>query len=209
MKIHPLKPTFFAFASICLVTPATATTVIMQNIVPNGIGLKDINGTLLTAGTASAGDGAVLQLGYYSAATTVNPFAGTWMAITGPGTPYRSTVGDSSGFSAGRFSLSYQFKDGSSFLPAAGTPLAIRFYDSTSLATANYFNCVSNTDGNWNWAGGLPEPALNLTFSLTSPTQVWQGGAASAFRTTIAVPEPSVALLVASGALLAFRRRRT
>lgn len=34
--------------------------------------------------------------------------------------------------------------------PSVGTPLAIRFYDATSLAAANYFNCVSNTDGTWN-----------------------------------------------------------
>ena len=132
------------------------------------------------------------------------------MPITGPDTSYRSTIGDSSGHSDGRFYLSYQFKDDYSFIPVAGTPLAIRFYDSTSLATANYFNCVSNTNGTWNWAGGTPEPTITLTFSTTSATQVWQGGAASAFRTTLAVPEPSGVLLamIGLGPLAGMRRRR-
>lgn len=196
----------FVLCAVCWDLRAAATTVIMHNLVPNGIGLKDMSGNLLTAGTASAGDGAILQLGYYSAATAADPFAGAWIVMAGS-----DTIGDKSGdLSAGKFSLSYQFKDDYKFIPVAGTPLAIRFYDSTSLATANYFNCVSNTNGTWNWAGGTPEPTITLTFSTTSPTQVWQGGAASAFRTTLAVPEPSGVLLamIGLGPLAGMRRRR-
>ena len=204
MKANRRQSIVSAFAYLFAIWPATATTVILHNLVPNGTGLKDMSGSVLTAGTAAAGDGAILQLGYYSAATAANPFAGTWIVMAGS-----DTIGDKSGdLSAGKFSLSYQFKDDYSFIPAAGTPLAIRFYDSTSLATANYFNCVSNTNGTWNWAGGTPEPTINLTFSTTSATQVWQGGASSAFRTTIPIPEPSAWLLLTAAAGLCIRRKR-
>lgn len=198
---------FSAVAVVCATGPAAATTVYLSNFNPIGAEFRDNNGTLLTAGTPAPGDGAVLQLGYYSAATTLNPFAGTWMRITGPGTGYWSTIGDSRVLD-GTFSLTYHFKDTYSFVPPAGTPLAIRFYDATSLSAASHFNCVSNTDGTWNWAGGLPEPTINLTFSLTSTTQVWQGGAASAYRTTIPIPEPSACLIVMIGTLALSRRRR-
>ena len=109
----------------------------------------------------------------------------------------------------GTFNFVNSFQSDFPNVPAIGTPLAIRFYDTTSLATANYFNCVSNADGTWNWNLGTPKPTVYLTFKASPATLVWQGGAGSAFRTTLPVPEPGVAvLLVAGGAGLGLRRRR-
>jgi len=188
---------------------ATTVSVAWYNGYPTGTKFMDYNGNYLTAGTSLGGDGAILQLGYYTGATQADPFAGAWVPLTGPGTGLRSTIGDSGQWPDGEYDLVHQFKDDYPNTPLIGTPLAIRFYDTTSLATANYFNCVSNTSGSWNWILGTPEPTLTLAIQLSSPTQVWQGGADSAFRTTIAIPEPSAALLAACGVLVAFRRRRS
>lgn len=173
--------------------------------------LKDRNGTSLTAGTSADDDGTIMQLGYYTAATTSAPFAGDWVAMTGPGTPYPTTIGDSGNYPDGTFKLQALFTQGSySFIePAVGTPLALRFYDSTSLAASSYFNAVTDTTGIFNWvAPADPTSTARLSLVLSSVGIVWQDGATSAYRTTIAVPEPSCLLLgVLSLGALAVRRR--
>lgn len=173
--------------------------------------LKDLNGTSLTAGTSADGDGTILQLGYYTAATTGNPFAGDWVAMTGPGTSYQTTMGDSGNNPNGTFKLEVLFTQGSySFAePAVGTPLALRFYNTTSLAGSTYFNAVTDTTGGFNWvAPADPTSTAGLSLGLSSVGIVWQDGSGSSFRTTIAVPEPSCFLLgVLSLGALAVRRR--
>ena len=187
---------------------ATSVSIDWFNEAPVGTKLRDIFGIPLTSGTEASGDGAVLQLGYYASATQSSPFSGVWIPLTGPGTYFVTTIGDTFRPVDGKFGISTAFKSDYANVPPPGTPLSIRFYDTTSLATANYFNAVSNTDGSWNWITSDPEAKMSLAIKEISATQVWQDGAASAFRTTIAVPEPSVALLAVSSALLAFRRRR-
>lgn len=173
--------------------------------------LKDLNGTSLTAGTSADGDGTILQLGYYTAATTSTPFAGDWVAMTGSGTSYQTTIGDSGNNPNGTFKLEVLFTQGSYTFaePAVGTPLALRFYDSTSLAASTYFNAVTDTTGGFNWvAPSSPTSTAGLSLGLSSVGIVWQDGAGSAFRTTIAVPEPSCLLLSVLGlGALAVRRR--
>ena len=200
----------FALLLTCATKGATSVSVHWYTDGSFGNVLANIAGVPLTRGTAAFGDGAVLQLGYYTGATQSSPFSGNWMPLTGPGSLHSitSTIGDSIGFSDGKFAIITGFKSDEADVPPPGRTLAIRFYDATSLATANYFNAVTNTDGTWNWITGDPEPTLNLAILLSSPTQVWQGGADSAFRTTIPVPEPSVLWLVAGSAWLAFWRRR-
>jgi hypothetical protein len=173
--------------------------------------LKDPNGTSLTAGTSADGDGTIFHLGYYTAATTSNPFAGDWVAMTGPGTPYQTTVGDSRNNPNGTFKLQVLFTQGSySFTePAVGTPTALRFYDSTSIAASTYFNAVTDTTGIFNWlAPADPTSTARLSLGLSSVGIVWQDGASSAIRTTLAVHEPSCILLEALGlGALAVRHR--
>lgn len=173
--------------------------------------LKDLNGVALTAGSSSDGDGSILQLGYYTAATTGNPFAGDWVAMTGPGTPYQTTIGDEGNYPNGTFKIQVIFTQGSySFTePAVGTPLALRFYDSTSLAASTYFNAVTDTTGIFNWAAPAdPTSTARLNLGLSSVGIAWQGGSSSSFRTTIAIPEPSCLLLgVLSLGALVIRRR--
>ena len=176
-----------------------------------GLPLGNRAGIPLTAGTSAIGDGAVLQVGYYSGATLGNPFSGQWIALSGPGTPLLpSSVGDGLSQIDGVFKLSFSLVSGFAGEPPVGTPLSLRFYDSQNLSTARYFNSVTGPDGSWNWPGIGTVPHLGLAIdAATAPTLVWQGGAGSAFRTTLPVPEPGVALLlVAGGAGWVWRRRR-
>ncbi len=202
---HSITKTIIFFV-IVNQSQAASTQVVSQNTV--GTELRDLNGNLLTSGTDNANDGAILQLGYYTMATTLNPFAGNWVPLTGEGSgnPFYSTVGDKD-LPDGLFGIGFGFFTPNANFPSAGTPLAIRFYDSTSIATASYFNAVSNTTGTWNWITPV-DPRPTITISLSDPGVVLQDGPTSAFRTTIAVPEPSSLLLgfISLGAL-AIRRR--
>lgn len=187
----------------------------------------------LSAGTALDGDGAVLQLGYYDGATTGNNFLGNWVPLSGEGSlntavvpgsndlePYNKTsIGDvsssfiGSGFNGtGAFGLSLNFVVGNASsgnnLPNSTTiPLAIRFYNASTIGTSTYYNVVS--DDSWTWKAPTPTSS-NVTISLddVNPNLEWlsivQGQAANtAFHTTIpltAVPEPGT---VAAGVLAA------
>lgn len=180
--------------------------------------MYNFGGTLLSPGTAADGDGAVLQLGYYDGGTAANPFMGTWHAMTGEGSlntggdtgsglTFNSTsIGDIGGGAApggsGVFGFSLVFDSAVSGtfndLPGATTiPLAIRFYNGTSIASSSYFNTVSNAA--WLWQSPvvpspLP-PIINLSFD--DPGLQWESivtfgqSGATAFHTTIVpVPEP-------------------
>lgn len=161
--------------------------------------LNDFNGNPLNAGSANDGDGAVLQLGYYTMATTLDPFAGDWVAMTGQGTSYLTTIGDSGDRGAGSFKTEVILLQGSYTFtePPIGTPLALRFYDSNSIGASTYFNAVSDTTGGFNWlAPADPDALVGLGLSYLTAGVFWQDGSGSAFRTTIPIPEPSAFALL-------------
>lgn len=186
---------------------AVATTQI--TLATNNVVFKNNGVVALSSGTTADGDGTILQLGYYTAATTADPFAGNWVPMTGPGTSFQTTTGDSGNRANGGFKLSLLFTAGGIgfTVPPDGTPLALRFYDSISIDTSTYFNAVSNPSGMFNWFTPTePQSIASLTF--LTPGFLWQDGATSAYRTTIAVPEPSCLLLgVLSMGALAVRHR--
>lgn len=157
----------------------------------------------LSAGTAANGDGALLQLGYYSDATISDPFAGSWITLA------VSSIGDAGVNLPGMFSSSTLLTDGNFSAPAAGTPLAVRFFDNTSVANSSFFNAVSSTDGSWNWIQPTEQgPILNLT--ITKGTSVFLSGVLGDFQTTIPIPEPaSVFFAGLSFTLTLCRRNRS
>lgn len=180
----------------------------------------------LSGGTTADHDGFVLQLGYYSGATTTNNFAGTWIPLTGEGsanTAYNNTtIGDlnAEGGENGAFFIpGLNFTAGSGTtgnnLPAAGTPLSIRFYNAATIATSSFYNVVS--DDAWTWKAPAT-PTSSVPMSLDDAGLEWLSislgqAANTAFHTTVptaAVPEPStVALLIGGGLVgLVARRRR-
>jgi hypothetical protein len=187
---------------------------------------ENTGGTIkLSGGSATDGNGFVLQLGYFSGATVANNFGnGTFIPLTGEGalntapvpfsnnaTTYnQTTIGDVTlnGGADGEFWLSnFSFVLGSptsgNNLPPAGTPLSISFFNGTTIAGSTFYNAVSNDA--WAWAApAIPTAVVNV--SLADSGLEWYsiflgGNSNTAFHTTILVPEPSTLALLAVGAL--------
>ncbi|MCU0777987.1 MAG: PEP-CTERM sorting domain-containing protein [Akkermansiaceae bacterium] len=197
---------FLLLALISQLTASAATLVRIKTATMAGTVLQDLTGTALDGGGPSDGDGALLEFGYYSLATDALPFAGIWTPLTGPHSVslITTTVGD--GFAQdGVFTLAFELSTALAGLPTDGTPLAMRFYDSTTRAVSTDYNAVAKTDSSWDWSGTGSQ--INMLVG-TEPATVWQDGTGSAFRTTIPVPEPSGALMVLGGAAAWCLRRR-
>ncbi|MCE9609336.1 MAG: PEP-CTERM sorting domain-containing protein [Chthoniobacter sp.] len=193
--------------------------------------IRDDSNVPLSAGNlGTALDGTQVRLGYFSDGTNGAPFGttgadaiSTFVALTGPGTPFgiNFTIGDSVGNSPGNgelfvdaFSISTGIADG--LLPAAGTPLVLRFFNTAQTLVLD----VSNTSGLWNWATPqVVPPSKNL--SLDDVGTVIRGSGLNN-RGTVAIasspqtlnptaaPEPtSAALLMVGLTSLVARRRRS
>jgi hypothetical protein len=189
----------------------------------------------LTGGNANVdGDGTVLQLGYFTGATSAgNNFTGSWVPLSGqtsannalvpgsdPGENYNQTsIGDRHNFFAGdgTFALSLTFTasdpNSGNSLPASGTILSIRFYNNTTIGTSGFYNTVSNNS--WTWTAPT-DAGATIPISLNDTGLVWESivlnsqAGSSAFHTTIsAIPEPSTYALMFMGALgmIVLRRR--
>lgn len=185
-----------------LASQAASTLVNWSMLPSDGRRLNGFNLIPLSAGTSAAGDGTLLELGYYSMATTSNPFAGSWTVLSS------STMGDNGIEVAGRFSTSSILGDAVMPGLTTSTPLSIRYYDSVSIATSTYFNAVSNTSGAWNYVIPIdPTPTINLPIDK-NVSIVFQSGVEGAFRTVVPIPEPSHIILVILGGVVAFARRR-
>lgn len=232
-----LKIKFFEFSALRKIRTSTLITLLMAAAVPNSFGANqtsvsfDIGGSLflrnelgvpLFSGTAVDGDGFAIQLGYYDAATTANNFAGNWIPLTGQNslnTAFAtSSIGDGE-VGDGQLSTQYVFDSSVSntfqSLPASDNtiPLSLRFYNAVLISNATLYNVVSKDT--WLWRTPAPSatvpPQINMFVTTSNQgTLEWQGGAPSAFKTTIAiVPEPATAALLVFGvAGLLGRRRR-
>jgi len=209
MKIFLSTITALATATALTHGASSAITVYLENTT-----IQDASGTPLTSGDPNArGDGAIIQIGYFSTSTVI--FTGSWIPIAGNLSSNPSliiTVGDFNdpgaipdGF-VGQTSI---FDDGAGTdigLPAADTQLAVRIYNTTSeanLGTAQFNTVTKNT---WLFKS-LTDPQPTATFTLDSTGTTWQD-ATNPLKTTL-VPEPSsFALLGLGGIALLFRRRK-
>ena len=191
--------------------------------------------TALTGGLSNIdGDGAVLQLGYFSQASQSQPFNGTWVALTGEGGAnsafVNTTVGNdfNNGAGNGTFGMNLTFDTAvagkNAGLPTTGTPLGIRIYNNTSIATSTRYMTISSPLVTWQWsAPNTPpnNPSVNLSLddsslklqngTLVGAAVVGPNGFSTTIPTGIApVPEPSTLMFgafVAIGALLQRVRR--
>jgi hypothetical protein len=156
----------------------------------------------LSAGTPVDGDGALLQLGYFSLATPASPFAGTWTVLA------VGSVGDQGDLDDGFFSITSVLDESAIVAPALGAPLGVRFFDGPSIAASSYYNTAVNVDGTGLWLDpGDPAPVIELMLSKISSDFENRPGVWQAY---IPVPEPSAACLwsAALGSLLLLGRKR-
>jgi hypothetical protein len=224
-----------ALIGFCFSVAALSQVQADQTTVSFDSGSKTVfnqGSTALFAGTALDGDGDVLQLGYFTGAN----FTGQFVILAGEGTtntalipgsngtgtePYNKlSIGDLSenGAGAGTFAVSLDFiptTTSGNNLPSAGTQLALRFYNGTSIATSTFYNTASSSL--WTWTAPATPPSA-VTLSLDDANLVWESivrlgqSGTTAFHTTIPVPEPSTITSLLAGAgmlgLVVIRRRR-
>lgn len=193
--------------SLELAAPA-ATVVNIKTGTLAGVTLQNQAGTALDGGSVSNGDGTLLEFGYYFLGATATPFSGAWTPLTGPQSEslIDTTIGDGWSGADGIFTFTFQLNLSLASLPADGTPLVMRYYDATNRASSMAFNAVANTDGTWNWNS----TAFQINMSVgDEPGTIWQDGAASAYRTTIPIPEPSGILMLGSAVVGWCLRRRS
>ncbi len=120
--------------------------------------LRDLNGVALTQGTANVNtDGDLVQLGYFSAGTAANNFAGNWIPLTGSGATLHTSIGDSpdlSGLGAGRIGFSTTFTFGTNQVKVydAGN------FDTGAYATQSSISITSN--------GGVGSPPTGQVLAI-------------------------------------------
>lgn len=201
-----------------------------------GVLRDDLNTPLSSGVTTLNGDGFVLQLGYYTLATAGNNFLGEWVPLTGLGSLNtgnitgtslnfnQTTIGDAvendgeppvNDLPAGTFFLTVTFDESDATknksFPSLNTPLAVRFYDSSTLtAGVTKYNAFS-IDSGFAWLTPADSPNQpNLGITLDDPGVEYESGGANAGKTTLVfVPEPSSLALALVGVVgLATARRR-
>ena len=163
----------------------------------------------ITGGTIADGDGAVLQVGYYTGATPGNNFIGTWIGITGKGgsnSAFNTTsIGDfnSSGAGDGTFGMTLVFDPTSNVVPPVGAIVALRIYNAKTIAASSFF--MSLSDNSWVWPQAAEPPSNpSLNISLASSTLRVQNSSGTGstispsgnIAANIPVPEPSSQMLL-------------
>ncbi len=223
-----MKPTTFILG--LLVAAALTSQVLAQQkytLSNSSITLyKDRNGVALDNQnpiTAGNGQGQLVQLGYFSTATDSNLFSGNFIPLA------QFNSGDSSSGTTnipnGRISLTVQFDlslQATNFpaspavagtlsyaalnsYPAAGAPLAIRWYDTTN--TSGFYNSVSAT--NWDWVSPTNISAASIVLNpdaASFPVGLAFQSAANPYVATI--PEASTFACVGMGLFMLVTIRR-
>ena len=236
-----MKKAYCLFFFLSLITCSHLSAQVYElNLDSGGLTLMNSNdSTILSGGVASVvGDGDVIQFGYYTDASMSDPFAGTWVPLTGDdgaNSAFSTTsIGDDpdavgltntngtfafphSGNTSGDTYLT--FTTGSSTtgnsLPNDGHIMAVRFYNGTTIGNSTYYGAASDASGaeSWMWTATLT-PSDIMNFSLADSGLSWLNNDVAYTGTPLLVtPEPEEVPLLAIGvAFLAyfhFRRRRT
>lgn len=228
-----MKSIYLNLACLALFTAfSQGASLVTVNISTDNRVLRDAAGAALTGGSTADGNGAVVQVGYYTNATVGNNFGNalsTFVPLTGEGSLFNvvTTIGDANANGAGSgtlFSNALNIFAGlngganDGLFPTVGTPLSIRFFNATTIAASTFSESISNNLWLWKAPAAAPtQPILNLFLDdaglvAKNPLNVNAGTAGTSLRTftpTASAPEPaSSALLMVGLVSLAVRRRR-
>jgi len=220
-----LKKSLFVFVTLASLSFRAAfgdsTNV---NLNSGSFTLTNSTGTPLSGGSTNDGNGDVLQLGYFSTATAGSVFSGSFVPLSGQGSPNNATVAGSSPAETynqtsigdintnangnGTYALTLTFVVGSGSsgnnLPSGTPPLAIEFYNATTIGAATEMNAVS--DASWLWITPAT-PQSSVSISLNDTGLQWLDLPSSAFKTE-PIPEPATYAFLGLGLPLLLRRVR-
>ncbi len=157
----------------------------------------------------------LVQLGFFSAGTAPSNEGDSFDGFT----PIDSVLIELGvgGNPEGTFSQTIRL-DSDTDLPG-GTPNTLRFgiriFDGSDIGASSFFNTVTDDSWEFTFSDQNPPPPASEMFldpilgSGPAASAIWEGGSASAFGTSVAVPEPSSLLSALVGiGLIASRRRR-
>ena len=154
-------------------------------------------------------DGALIQLGYFTASTSENLFAGEWMPLV-----LETSIGDSEDFTGlgdGVFSFTTYFTDGTEFVPvydpsrpgnytttasqvittsspSPGKFLAIRFHDGSWDGMQRY-NTISSPTWQWGQLSELSFGSLTIYADFLEPEDAHFEDPANPFKATLPIQD--------------------
>ena len=207
------------FIGVCAV--GRAAPLVTVSVSTDSRSIRNLAGVPLTNGGAYIdGDGAVVQVGYYPEATVGQNFGPNgqmafydFVPLIGQGAAsgIKLTIGDSVFNFPDRGEV---FADGLNIfaetndivLPPVGTPLVIRFFNTTSLNSSFWYEALSNNLWLWKAPANPPsEPHIDLwlddpgLIALSGRSVTAQGTAIKTSLNLPLWPEPSCLLLVIFG----------
>jgi hypothetical protein len=225
-----MKLSLSALAALAAMTVAANAASVSIQIDSGGKSLRNENNVVLSGGlSGTPRDGTQVVLGYFTDSSQAAPFGPvtnttdittTFVALTGPGTPFgvNFTIGDdvTNGTGNGElfidaFPISTGIAD--ALLPAPGTPLVLRFFNAERTRILD----LANGAGLWSWrAPATVPPAVVMSFDdpglVMRATGMTERGALAAAEPNLLtlnpIPEPASLALVACGALLLGTRRQ-
>jgi hypothetical protein len=215
-----MKKRLILFAALICLTPSLTLPLAAQTYVQITSGTTYTLKNFYDTTPLSVGD--VVEFGYYTQATVTNPFAGTFLALSGgtitntaltPTSNGLSTTqdtvttiigGDSNtGAGPGQFAYNLEFSTSTPNLPANNQIMSILFFNNSTVASSTAYGGAS--DISWLWSNSSSSLSFPLVYNMSDPGVTWLNGDVA----YTGVPEPQTTALFLSGLvfLVALRRR--
>lgn len=188
-----------------MLTARPFLTVIWESFDENKKFLDHLGQPLTQGQPGKNKDGAIIQLGYFSASTSQNLFAGEWTPLV-----LETSIGDSedlSGLGDGVFSFTTFFTDGTPFVPiydptrpgtyttvahhtvtttspSPGKFLAIRFHDANWDSMQRY-NTISSPTWTWGQLSELGFGSLSIFADFLDPSEAFFEDPANPYKASL------------------------
>jgi hypothetical protein len=163
--------------------------------------------------------GDVVEFGYYNQANATNPFAGTFIALSGGTITNTALTPTSNGFSttqdtvhtiiggdtntgalAGEFVYELVFNQGDANLPANNQIMSMLFFNNTTVASSTDYGAASDPAGfaAWYWTNSTSDLNFQLNYSMGDAGVTWLDNDVA----YTGVPEPGTSSLLVGGLIV-------